>query len=255
MEQQYSDTGQSKQAIDPAHDTETSSVGSVVVGGVELPSPDPQLLRAIIPGQTDKFGYMFDPALHQTNENGGPKIVKRTKLIAIRQGIIHPATGLAKQAPPVESQNSTVPDSQAPKPDAPKTEQPKPVDPAQCKLAAQVFAAQFFAANTMLLGPDFSPVVDDASHINERESLAQALEVYFLAKGIVDVPPGIALALCVGSYYGSRIAAPTVRETVKQSLGARMYRSVKGWIFDRHSAALKRKSVGEVLPAHPRNER
>jgi len=42
---------------------------------------------------------------------------------------------------------------------------------------------------------------------------------------------------------------------VKQSLGARMYRSVKGWIFDRHSAALKRKSVGEVLPAHPRNER
>ena len=74
--------------------------------------------------------------------------------------------------------------------------------------SAQVAATLWFAVGELILGSDWAP------EKNEPQIIKGAFKTYFVANGIGDIPPGIALALALGGYAAVRAQKPTVSERI-----------------------------------------
>lgn len=132
---------------------------------------------------TDDFGTVFDPLKHTGSKlkNGAWRERKKSTVAAPRK---------KKDA--------------APQPSA--ADLKKAENEAQCRGAGVVAAGTMFMLCRGIMGEEWQPTADEVAMQNE------AWGNYFVAKGVSDVPPGMALALGIGAYVAPRLTKPKTQE-------------------------------------------
>ena len=231
--------------------------------GEPLRSTDPLPETNPIKGETDKFGWRFDPEYHETDKVTGQPVLSRDGFLRIRKGKRRREVGSQLHIgdparAPAAGQQDPAGAVTVQRPAAQAQAAPQVIDPESCRLAAAVTVEQFQNINVLLLGPAYrmqkGKVEQDGVRyeVDERKGLEDALTAYFIKKGITDVPAGIALVIAVGSYYGARFGVKEVREQTKQSLLGRVWCKMKLWWVDRKARKIKRRIEGEQLDDHPR---
>jgi hypothetical protein len=181
-----------------------------------------------VKGKTDDLGRGFDASIHESDANGQPRLNK-AGYIAKRRG------GASKAgANPSQSKVNTKPKDK--KVDA----VPENLEP-QIQATAQMSTAIFTTLATMIGGEEFKPVVDKATGENEPEMLTMVFANYYRDKGIIDIPPGVALTLGLGFYVAKRWNAPKFTERK-----ARWFGGIRRWWSD---FRLRRKMAREASDA------
>lgn len=177
-------------AVDAAREAQsTAAESSTQVGGAPEPS-----------GQTDFKGRPFDKILHEVNPDGSPRL-NRDGYICCRRGAPKVAKGetrpsRSKIAPKeVKGNPSSSPATVA------RTD-PEP----QIQATAQTTTVLVFAMGQMIGGEEFKP------EAGEPESMQGAFANYYRAKGIQDIPPGVALSIVCASYVLKRWNKPQFKE-------------------------------------------
>jgi len=173
-------------------------------GTVEI-KPEPPL------NATDDLGTIFDPAVHCSKEG---------KPIMTRAGTFRRKPTLPGSSLAAGSENSPPLEIPAVNPEAPPLEIPPsipavPVIDAKTKRQlAKQFAVgcngAFITVFSAGLGADFKP-----ENSEENDALIDAWTNYLMTKPIIDIPPGVALMMVLGSYTVNKITTkPTIRERV-----------------------------------------
>lgn len=159
-----------------------------------------------VKGETDKFGLRGTEGIHARNEDGSFKVGKTTGFLVIIPGVNHPLKNRPKPnkqpdplsmpnqgtviGDPIEGQTGTIA-----APSQPMNMGAK--DAAKAATALAISGAfVFFDENEAKPEP------------GEIEYLEDTFERYFVAKDIQDFPPGIALTVALGSFYGKRVVKP-----------------------------------------------
>ena len=172
---------------------------------------------------TDKFGTVFDSAVHCADENSQPVL---TTTGAYRRKAGRKATGDNISRPAVKSQLGTAPNA--------SNEGPVAVSQVPGAIAAgKVSAAMLVQLGMMIGGDEWHPVVLKDQGINEMESLEIAFGNYYQSKGMADFPPGVALCLAIGCYAAPRFVQPKTKTRLER---------LKTWIagkFDKKKAPEK----------------
>jgi len=94
-----------------------------------------------------------------------------------------------------------------PKPQLPPSTPAPPPIVIDYDALARLAATLWFEVPQPIFGRDWAPADKD-----EANTIAAAFRRYFISAGITDIPPGIALALSLGSYTIARVNKPTVKE-------------------------------------------
>lgn len=131
----------------------------------------------------------FDPAIHAVDENGMPK-KKPNGEYALKRGR-KPGQTAARVAIPKNDAAITLP------------------NPA--KAAAIESASILIFGGVAIFGDEWQP-----KSPAEQKGLEDAFERYYVAKGITEFPPTVALMLAVAAYSVPRLTAPATKSKVKQ---------------------------------------
>lgn len=83
----------------------------------------------------------------------------------------------------------------------------------QSRAAGAVAAASVFMMGRALGGDEWTPRTDP---VNEVEMMQTAFGDYFVAKGINDFPPGVALCVALGMYAAPRFTMPETQTRVQR---------------------------------------
>ena len=145
----------------------------------------------------------FNPSIHETDENGRPVFNAKggyRKKRGRKPGFSPSSsssknTGKAGQNESVSASNGTGTDSM---PDYSAT--------------GKILAGLFFGVTTSMIGPEWEPSV------SENENITNATVRYCEAMEISDIPPGIALLLCVGMYAAPRFQHPNTRAKLRSAM-------------------------------------
>lgn len=141
-----------------------------------------------IKGKTDEKGRPYDPAIHES-----PMRMNKSGFIAAKRG----GAGISKKTgKPIESRVDTSTTSAVS-----TTLQPD----AKIETSATTCAGLFFIGAMTVGGDDLAP--DEAK--NEKDIVKGYFADYFKASGVVDIPPGIALAVGLGMYVVNKWNKPT----------------------------------------------
>lgn len=145
-------------------------------------------------GKTDDRGRSFDPDIHE--HDGGVPRINSKGFIKCRRG------GAAKPGHTGGPSQSRATDPTAPKtgPDR-KTEQAEALQ-AKIEGTAQVSAMMVITLGQMIGGEEFAP------KSGESEGLSGAFKAYYTARGIVDMPPEVMLAVALAGYVVPRWYQP-----------------------------------------------
>lgn len=173
-----------------------------------------------VKGQTDFAGRRFDPALHMVDDNGMPKL---TKTGYVRS---KPGQGFRAEASRLDPTAGDVAQEDAPKAAAKSTE-------SEVQATASVSALLFVRTAVLVGGVEFEAETDEQTH------LVKTFADYYRAKGIVDIPPGAALALGLGFFVLKRWNRPAVVERRKT-----IWSRIKGWYIDYQASRAKREHEG-----------
>jgi hypothetical protein len=174
-------------------------------------------------GDKDAAGEVWDPAKHATGKDG--KGVKTANDLWRRRkglgGIARPSS--VHRPPNKEAQEQAQKTAEALN--------------AQARAAGAAAAASIFMIGRAIGGEDWNPTEP------EVRMQTDAWGNYFVAKGITDFPPGIALSIAVLGYAGPRFFTPKTRERA----GA-----IKHWIAVRIAKrrvkkALKKQGIDAVV--------
>lgn len=133
---------------------------------------------------TNNHGEEFDPDIHLSDKDGNPRLTKHGKF-RLKPGRKTGTDHSAKQRinrPNAANEN---------------------ISP-EMSMAAETAASMYINSGVMLFGEEWIP--DSAKR--EREHLVSAFEQYFIAKGIEDIPPGLALAIAMFGYAAPRLHMP-----------------------------------------------
>ena len=165
----------------------------------------------------DSAGTPFDPKIHTGSKlkNGTWRTRKNAQ-----------AAGSSKVVKP-RGKNSSTPDAAAAEAAAAK-------NAAEAKAAGIMAATAMFSLGRAFGGDEWKP--DDAAEFTFQ---SEAWGNYFLAKGVYDVPPGLALCIAIGGYVGPRLTRPKTSQKVagiKKWVALRVVR----WKLTR---ALKREGI------------
>jgi len=139
----------------------------------------------------DADGASFDPALHYTEDDGEPKLTAKGLL---RKRRVRRSTADKNADANREALNA--------------------------RQQVEARSAGIVAANSLLIvatgfgGDEWNAVKDEASGIDERAQLQQAFGDYFVAKGVTDFPPGVALVLAIGMYAAPRFTMPKTQSKI-----------------------------------------
>lgn len=162
--------------------------------------------ESTVEADVDSAGDTWNPAIHATGaDNKGIKTAK---------GVWRKRRGQAGQVSKIGGKPST---------GSPVIQQPQ-VD-TQAQLNAQARAAGAAAAGSIFMlgralgGEDWAPTSDEVTLQSE------AWSNYFMAKGIYDFPPGLALFIAVSGYAAPRFFTPKTQErvgTIKHWLAIRI---------------------------------
>lgn len=121
----------------------------------------------------------FDPSYHVSDKDGNPVLTK---------------TGKFRKKP---GRNS------AGKSGTGGLNYPEPPAPDNVGLAAETAAAIYINSGVVIFGPEWLP----DGH-GEKEGLVDAFRAYLDAKGIDDIPPGLALSIAMMGYAAKRLYMP-----------------------------------------------
>ena len=170
--------------IEPSHLTGTSS-------GPDDPGDD---------YITNAHGERFDKAIHRADKEGNPLMTKggRFRLKPGRKTGVDYSNAGPKLNNPFQSDEEGA-DETHPKVDA------------QLTFAANTAAEIYIQSGVLIFGGEWLP---DPARM-EREQLVMAFEQYFLAKGVVDIPPGVALAIALLGYAAPRFYLPQTQSRVQ----------------------------------------
>lgn len=129
---------------------------------------------------------VWNPAVHATGRDG--------KGIRTKAGGWRKRRGKAGQPSSIHTGSTNV-------------VQPEPVaDTTSQRAAGAAAAASVFMLGRAFGGESWSPTADEVSMHSD------AWGNYFIAKGITDFPPGVALAIALASYAGPRFFTPATKE-------------------------------------------
>jgi len=153
-------------------------------------------------GETDATGRPWNPLYHED-----PMRLNRDGFIALRRG----GASKPKAGDPRPSLKSVAKTDGAPP--SPSLDQS-----AKIEASATTCAGLFFIGAVTIGGEDLAP--DEKA--GEKETIKGYFADYFKAKGVIDIPPGIALAAGLGLYVASKWNRPTFtkrRATVWEKIG------------------------------------
>jgi hypothetical protein len=160
---------------------------------------------------TDSQGRLFDPALHEVNPDGTPRLTPKTGKLCKKRGHgsprfqqsqttgsrlggvggAEPAQGAAAGAPAVNAFN--------------------PFGNAEIETCAKTATQLFFMSGVFVFGDDGQPIVKPSDNLNEPEEVYGAFLSYYKIKGAREIPPSLVLIVALGGYARRRIAMPTVK--------------------------------------------
>ena len=129
---------------------------------------------------------------------------------------------------------------------------PDPIEEAAKQEAAivQQIAGESAANLTFTLGmmisDEYAPIVDEATGQNEPLVMTKAYADYFASKGWNDIPPGAALLLTLGNYYGSRLARPKTQKRIGS-----VWSKMKVWAFSKWTDRQEKKKAKQAAPEKP----
>lgn len=139
-----------------------------------------------VKGQTDKYGNRFDPELHKVNEDGTPKIVKKTGFIAMRQGVRWKQKTIT--TPAADSQQVE------------QMTQPMSVRAAAANATGMVIALGYMVYKEK-----------GEARPHEFQMMENGFTRIFEERGITQVPAWAEASMAVSAYFISRAAEPTAR--------------------------------------------
>ena len=148
-------------------------------------------------GITNVHGERFDKAIHRADKNGDPLLTK-TGRFRLKPGR---KAGVDYSDAGPKLNNPFQPSAEI---DAPE------IDPS-LSFAAQTAAEMYIQTGVILFGPEWLPETERM----ERETLVSAFEQYFIAKGVIDIPPGVALAIALFGYAAPRFHMPETQSRVQ----------------------------------------
>ena len=154
----------------------------------------------------DKNGTLFDPSFHAVGPDGKPALNKAGDFARKRGRKAGQSTSgsVSQDAGKLNGvHNPGTPSGPAPG--------MMTADPNALGLVA---AALTINLGVAFGGEDFMPIIDAKSGVNEPEFLRNIYRDYFIATGRKDLPPGLALAVGIGSYVGPRFTKPRVKARV-----------------------------------------
>jgi len=147
----------------------------------------------------DKFGFKFDPALHEVKKDNTPKLSKNG-LLCRKPGRTKTKTrSRVFTGPQPAGEGAAAPEAM------PGTEAH------HYAAAGNAMAQTIFAIGVALGGEEWQPAKNEALGLNESDQMAAAWADYFRAKGVVDIPPGMAVGIACASYALPRLAMPKTR--------------------------------------------
>jgi len=161
-----------------------------ITASMQPPSPDLDIAPELVSVQgdipddvyTDATGAVWDKTQHATGSDGKP---------------IYTARGLFRKR---RSYSGAVPLS--------------PTANA-CRKAGRLAAIAFAQTGVAVFGEEWQPIVNDNE--NEREMLECAFADYFEAKGITDIPAGLALTIALGGYSIRRLGKPQTKSRLAKA--------------------------------------
>jgi hypothetical protein len=139
----------------------------------------------------DGRGKPYNPATHEVSAATGKAIKKRR---GTKSSVATPASP-AQNSAPVQNQQI--------------------IDAQKAHANGHMAAAATFAALQGIFGEEFKPR-KDAELGDEFSYLSGAYGDYFLAKGMNDVPPGLALIIAVGAIAMPRFAMPKTKSKMSR---------------------------------------
>lgn len=185
----------------------------VADGAPELPEVQPHAIEAAVEHQdqapvppagdrgsqsfegsgvpTDHDGRPFDPAIHEVEKDGKPRLSAAGKLRKKRGGGAKSQSRLNLDKGPQAAPGGPTPEAAA-------------LD-LQIRQTAMVAAQMTFTLGMLVGGKEFLPIKDNKEHpgVDEPAEMLSGYETVFKAYGVVDLPPWASLAM-VGIAYVSR---------------------------------------------------
>ena len=112
------------------------------------------------------------------------------------------------------------------------------------KAAAIVTVAQIEIIGRLIGGDEWQYVKRDDIGIDERQQGVDAFTAYFQANGVVDIPPGVAIAIWGFGYIAPRFTMPKTQSRVKL---------VGAWIGDKWARFRHRKRKPRTKPVEKKD--
>lgn len=156
-------------------------------------------------GLRDAEGRGFDPELHITDDLGQP--VKNAR------GLLKKRPGRKRATRQAGPKHSHV----GPRPAVPQPEMSDGLSEkqrTQAIVTGKGAAGAFFTVAVSLGGEEWIPRTKDG--INERALLEGAFSDYCIAKGIADIPPGVALLAALMMYAAPRFTMPKTQSKMER---------------------------------------
>jgi hypothetical protein len=154
--------------------------------------------------ELDALGVPWNPEIHATSATTGKGVRTAKGAWRKRKGLTGSASHLNK--------GST---SSAAKAEPDQAEVARATAEQQSRMAGAMVAQTMIYISAGIGGDAFQPRVvqiPGGNSYNEKDMLSQVWGDYFVAKGVVDIPPGIALLGGLSMYYLPRFREPEVRK-------------------------------------------
>ncbi len=142
---------------------------------------------------TDRQGMPFDPEIHSMNADGEP--------------ILTP-TGKLKRKPGRKGGSQV---------GAPGKSRSAVYHAPDYKTSAKHTVEALLTVSIMLGGEEWKPIYNKERGIDEQGNLEHSFERYFEAKGIADIPPGVALSIALLGYAAPRFYQPKTKSKFQRA--------------------------------------
>lgn len=167
-------------------------------------------------------GLTFDPAVHQVKKDGSPVLSSKGNCVrkrgtgrVSRTGVVTPRGGTSAR---VSSPKQSVVGG-APVGTRSTGDQPQQAAVIAARTAGVAAANALISLGVGLGGEEWSPRSDKKQGLEERDMLESAFGDYFVAKGMEDIPPGIALIIGIGCYALPRFTMPKTQTRLSKLKG------------------------------------
>jgi hypothetical protein len=154
--------------------------------------------------EVDKLGIPWNPEIHSKGADG--------KGILTAKGTWRKRRGLKGSASYINTDAASAAGAKKAEEDPKVTEQR--THEHQCRMAGAMAGTMLVRLSAGIGGEAFLPrtiTIPGGLTYNEEQFLQTAFGDYFVAKGIVDIPPGMVLVSALSMYYLPRFQQPEVR--------------------------------------------